>query len=160
MGKPRLTQTVSNSYTISPKLFEKLYLTPKVPHVCDATKRYDNATPLGLVHFIISSFTFAIVLMGWGCSNGGKSALAGMFLFVGPFLLGLTTISEWIFGNFFIMMMTEILFVFWASYALLELPTLDLAAAHAPPSTAAAEVAATGAISKEHYAAIALDVLV
>jgi uncharacterized protein len=134
MSKPRLTQTVSNSYTISKKLFEKLYLTPKVPHVCDATKRYDNATPLGLCHLIISSFTFAIVLIGLGRSNSGESALAGMFFFVGPFLLGLTTISVWIFGTFFIMMIIGILFVFWASYALLELPTLDLAAARAPPA--------------------------
>jgi hypothetical protein len=94
MGKPQLTQTVSNAYTISPELFEKLYLTPKVPHVGDNAKRYANATPLGFVGFVISTMTFSMVLMGWG-GAGGESAIAGMFLFVGPLLLLLTTIFEW-----------------------------------------------------------------
>lgn len=94
MGKPQLTQTVSNAYTISPELFEKLYLTPKVPRVGDNAKRYANATPLGFVGFVISTMTFSMVLMGWGGADG-ESAIAGMFLFVGPLLLVLTTIFEW-----------------------------------------------------------------
>lgn len=94
LGKPQLTQTVSNAYTISPELFEKLYLTPKVPRAGDAAKRYANATPLGFVGFVISAMTFSMVLMGWG-GAGGESAIVGMFLFVGPVLLFLTTIMEW-----------------------------------------------------------------
>lgn len=35
--------------TMSPELFEKLYLTPKVPHVGDYNKRFANPTALGLV---------------------------------------------------------------------------------------------------------------
>jgi hypothetical protein len=38
--------------------------------------------------------TFSMVLMGWG-GAGGEYAIAGMFLFVGPLLLVLTTIFEW-----------------------------------------------------------------
>jgi hypothetical protein len=33
---------VQTGMTISPELFEKLYLTPKVPHVGDAYKRFAN----------------------------------------------------------------------------------------------------------------------
>jgi hypothetical protein len=35
--------------TMSPELFEKLYLTPKVPHVGDYNKRFANPTALGFV---------------------------------------------------------------------------------------------------------------
>lgn len=83
-----------------PELFEKLYLTPKVPHVGDAYKRYANPTPMGFVGFVISTFSFAMVMMGWG-GAAGLSGVAGIFFFVGPVLLLLGTIFEWIMGNFF-----------------------------------------------------------
>jgi hypothetical protein len=35
--------------TMSPELFEKLYLTPKVPQVGDYNKRFANPTALGFV---------------------------------------------------------------------------------------------------------------
>jgi len=159
LGKPQLTQTVSNAYTISPELFEKLYLTPKVPHAGDAVKRYANATPLGFVGFVISTMTFSMVLMGWG-GAGGESAIAGMFLFVGPLLLVLTTIFEWIMGNFFPMMVCGLFSVFWLSFGLLQLPTLDLQAAYAPAGTSPADAAAAGAASVQYNAALALYLLV
>lgn len=93
------TQT-SGGMTISPELFEKLYLTPKTPHVGDNFKRFANPTPMGFVGFVISTFTFAMVLMGWGGASG-LSGVAGIFFFVGPLLLTLATIFEWIMGNFF-----------------------------------------------------------
>lgn len=40
------TQT---AVTMSPELFEKLYLTPKVPRVGDYNKRFANPTALGFV---------------------------------------------------------------------------------------------------------------
>jgi hypothetical protein len=76
--------------TMSPELFEKLYLTPKVPQVGDYNKRFANPTALGFVgwvtlvysdpsrtpwiltghSFVISTFTFAIICMGWGGAQG------------------------------------------------------------------------------------------
>ena len=91
------TQTMM---TISPELFEKLYLTPKVPTEGDFRKRFANPTPLGFVGFVISTFTFAMVIMGWGGANG-LSGVAGIFFFVGPVLLFVSMILEWIMGNFF-----------------------------------------------------------
>jgi len=49
---------------------------------------------------VISTFTFSIILMGWGGAKG-LSGVAGIFFFVGPLLLTLATIFEWIMGNFF-----------------------------------------------------------
>ena len=91
--KPRLNLTHTQSVggmTISPELFEKLYLTPKVPHVGDNYKRFANPTPMGFVGFVISTFTFSMVLMGWG-GAAGLSGVAGIFFFVGPLLLTLAT---------------------------------------------------------------------
>lgn len=90
----------STMMTISPELFEKLYLTPKTPHVGDSYKRFANPTPLGFVGFVISTFTFSMVLMGWGGASGFYPVV-GIFFFVGPLLLTLATIFEWIMGNFF-----------------------------------------------------------
>jgi hypothetical protein len=97
--EPSLHKTATN-ITLSPELFEKLYLTPKVPHVGDANKRYANPTPMGFVGFVISTFSFAMVKMGWG-GAAGLSGVLGIFFFVGPVLLLLGTIFEWIMGNFF-----------------------------------------------------------
>jgi len=50
MEKPQLTQTISSgAISISPELFEKLYLTPKTPHVGDNIRRFANPTPMGFV---------------------------------------------------------------------------------------------------------------
>lgn len=75
-----------------------------------------------------------------------------MFMFVGPLLLTLTTIFEWIMGNFFPMMVCSLFAVFWLSFGFLQLPTLQLAAAYSPTGTNAAE----GAASVQYNAALAL----
>ena len=45
--EPQLTHTTTN-ISLSPELFEKLYLAPKVPQAENAG-RYANATPLGFL---------------------------------------------------------------------------------------------------------------
>jgi uncharacterized protein len=79
-----------------------------------------------------------------------------MFLFTGPVLQILATIFEWIMGNFFSMMVFGVFSVFWLSFGLLQLPTLDLAAAYSTSGTDA--VAGTG--SRAYNAAIALYLVV
>lgn len=46
--EPRLTHTSTN-ISLSPELFEKLYLAPKTPNANDHVGRYANATPLGFL---------------------------------------------------------------------------------------------------------------
>ncbi|KAK4554812.1 hypothetical protein LTR86_007960 [Recurvomyces mirabilis] len=140
--------------TISPELFEKLYLTPKTPHSGDAIKRFANPTPMGFVGFVISTFTFAMVNMGWGGADG-LAGVAGIFFFVGPVLLILATIFEWIMGNFFPMMVQSLFSVFWLSFGLLQLPSLGLAAAYSTTGNAA-----EGAASKGYNATIGLYLIV
>lgn len=52
--------------TMSPELFEKLYLTPKVPHVGDYNRRFANPTALGFVGYVLSVFScFGSSYCGW-----------------------------------------------------------------------------------------------
>ncbi|KAK4198967.1 GPR1/FUN34/yaaH family-domain-containing protein [Triangularia verruculosa] len=139
--------------TMSPELFEKLYLTPKVPHVGDNNRRFANPTALGFVGFVISTFTFSIVCMGWGGASG-FSPVVGIFFFVGPVLLLFAMVFEWIMGNFFPMMVMGLFAVFWLSFGMLQLPTLQLAAPYAT------EADPTGLASREYNSVIALYLVV
>ncbi|KAJ4298385.1 hypothetical protein N0V88_003415 [Collariella sp. IMI 366227] len=114
--------------TMSPEFFEKLYLTPKVPRAGDNNKRYANPTPLGF--------------------------LGGMFFFVGPVLLTFAMVFEWIMGNFFPMMVMGMFAVFWLSFGMLELPTLQLGLPYANGDDP------TGLASREFNAVIAIYLIV
>jgi hypothetical protein len=46
--EPQLTHAQTN-ISISPELFEKLYLAPKTPHAHERAVRYANAAPLGFL---------------------------------------------------------------------------------------------------------------
>lgn len=81
---------------------------------------------------------------------------SGIFLFVGPVLLVFGFIFEWIMGNFFSMMVMGLFSVFWLSFGLLQLPTLQLAAAYSTTGTNTAE----GAASVPYNAGLALYLIV
>lgn len=50
--EPQLAHTATN-ISISPELFEKLYLAPKVPHATNT--RFANATPLGVLGYVYTT---------------------------------------------------------------------------------------------------------
>ncbi|KAI0144535.1 GPR1/FUN34/yaaH family-domain-containing protein [Xylariaceae sp. FL1272] len=139
--------------TMSPELFEKLYLTPKVPHAGDYNKRFANPTALGFIGFVIAASTFAMIIMGWGGAVS-LSPVAGIFFFVGPVTMLFALVFEWILGNFFSMMVMGLFAVFWLSFGLLQIPALQLGSAFATVDDP------TGTMSKEYNAAIALFLLV
>lgn len=154
-GGPNLTHYKSaGGMTISPELFEKLYLTPKTAVTGDFRKRFANPTPLGLMGFIIAANTFAMIEMGWG-GAASLDAVVGIFYFTGPVLLLLTTIFEWIMGNFFSMIVMGMFSVFWLSFGVLQTPSWGIAASYSATGDAAA-----GAATKAYNAAIALYLLV
>ncbi|KAF8849850.1 hypothetical protein BDZ45DRAFT_219427 [Acephala macrosclerotiorum] len=144
----------SGQMTISPELFEKLYLTPKTAPVGDFRKRFANPTPLGLMGFVISALTYAMIMMGWGGSTT-LVGVAGIFYFTGPVLLLLTLIFEWIMGNFLSMMVMGMFAVFWLSFGILQTPSFGAAASYSATGNAA-----EGAASVGYNAGIALYLLV
>lgn len=155
MGPNYLHQIKSSGgLTITPELFEKLYLTPKVAATGDFRKRFANPTPLGLMGFIISATTFAAILMGWGGATT-LEGVVGIFYFTGPVLLLLATIFEWIMGNFFSMMVMGMFAVFWLSFGVLQTPSWGIAASYSATGNAA-----QGAASVGYNAAVALYLMV
>ncbi|RDL37972.1 Uncharacterized protein BP5553_05405 [Venustampulla echinocandica] len=140
--------------SISPELFEKLYLTPKTNNVGDLRQRFANPTPLGLMGFVISSFTFSAILMGWGGATT-LVGVAGIFYFTGPILLLFAMICEWIMGNFFSMMVMGMFAVFWLSFGVLQTPAWGIAASYSATGNAA-----EGAASVGYNAAVALYLMV
>ncbi|KAI0474935.1 GPR1/FUN34/yaaH family-domain-containing protein [Xylariaceae sp. FL0804] len=94
-----------------------------------------------------------MVLLGWGGASGA-SPVAGIFFFTGPVLLVFAMVFEWIMGNFFPMMVMGLFAVFWLSFGLIQLPTLQLGS---PYATAADP---TGTTSPEYNAAVALYLIV
>ncbi|KAI1332926.1 GPR1/FUN34/yaaH family-domain-containing protein [Xylariaceae sp. FL0255] len=148
-GFARTETTVS----MPPELFEKLYMTPKVPRVGHNLQRYANPTPLGFVGFVISTFTFSMVLLGFGGASG-LSPVVGIFFFTGPVLLFVGMIFEWIMGNFFPMMVQGLFTVFWLSFGVLNLPGLNLGLPFATTEDP------TGLSSEGYNAAVALYLVV
>ncbi|KAG0645720.1 alcS [Hyphodiscus hymeniophilus] len=140
----------SGAMTITPEMFEKLYLTPKVTSTGDFRRRFANPTPLGLMGFIISATTFAAIMMGWGGSTT-LTGVVGIFYFTGPVLLILATIFEWIVGNFLSMMIMGMFAVFWLSFGVLQTPSWGIAASYSATGDAA-----QGAASVGYNAAVAL----
>lgn len=93
-----------------------------------------------------------MILMGWGGASGA-TPIAGIFIF-GAMLLVFGFIFEWIMGNFFSMMSMGLFATFWLSFALLQLPTLDLSAPYIT------EADPTGTGSKAFNAGLALYLIV
>lgn len=79
----------------------------------------------------------------------------GIFFFTGPLLLVLTTIFEFMRGQFLSMMICGFFSIFWLSFGLLQLPTLELAASYSATGNAA-----EGAATPAYNAAIALYLVV
>jgi succinate-acetate transporter protein len=79
---------------------------------------------------------------------------SGIFFFVGPVLLTFAMVFEWIMGNFFPMMVQGLFLVFWTSFGMLQLPTLQLGAPYATASDP------TGLASAEYNAVVAMYLIV
>src|SRR5258708_7260186 len=110
----------SNTVTMSPELFEKLYLQPMGSVKGDLRKTFGNPTPLGLIGFAVALTPLACCLMGWrgsgslGAANmwadlrfkvseylGANFTPSGIFYFIGGPLQIFCGILEFFLGNTF-----------------------------------------------------------
>lgn len=64
----------SNTVTMSPDLFEKLYLQPMNSVKGDLRKTFGNPTPLGLLGFVLGLTPLACSLIGWRGAGGLAAA--------------------------------------------------------------------------------------
>ncbi|KAL2219308.1 transcriptional activator of ethanol catabolism AlcS [Thermoascus aurantiacus ATCC 26904] len=101
--------------TISPELFEKIYLSPKTRVKGDLRAIVGNPTPLGLLGFLLSLSPLSCQLMGWRGSGGNGTATVGVFYFIGGLLMLLSGILEFILGNTFTFVVLGSFGGFWFS---------------------------------------------
>lgn len=93
----------AGSISISPELFEKIYLSPQNAVKGDLRKTFANPTPLALVGFLLSLTPLCMQLMNWRGTGGAGvgSAGIGSYFFFGGLLMVIGSFLEWIVGNTF-----------------------------------------------------------
>ncbi|KAI9804332.1 MAG: hypothetical protein M1833_007139 [Piccolia ochrophora] len=91
----------AGSISISPELFEKIYLSPQNAVKGDLRKTFGNPTPLALLGFLLSLSPLSCDLMGWRGAGGNGAASIGVYMFMGGLLMIIGGVMEFIIGNTF-----------------------------------------------------------
>ncbi|KAH6686449.1 GPR1/FUN34/yaaH family-domain-containing protein [Plectosphaerella plurivora] len=103
-SRDEMMETVqpSVSVTMSPELYEQLYLAPKNQVKGELRQTFGNPTPIALGGFLLCTTPVSMSLMEWqGAGGFGAGANVGAFFFLGGMMLVLGGIGEWILGNTF-----------------------------------------------------------
>ncbi|KAF2850482.1 hypothetical protein T440DRAFT_479181 [Plenodomus tracheiphilus IPT5] len=126
----------AGSISISPELFEKLYLSPQNKVKGDLRKTFGNPTPLALIGFLLSLTPLSWTLMGWRGAGGNGAASIGWYYFAGGLLMILGGLGEWILGNTFPFVVFASFGAFWLGYAATLQPTYGAYSLYRDPSNA------------------------
>ncbi|KAG7137852.1 Protein alcS like protein [Verticillium longisporum] len=122
----------AGSISMSPELFEKLYLSPQNVVKGDLRKTFGNPTPIALAGFFISLLPLSCDLMGWRGAGGNGAASIGAYFFSGGLLMFLGGLLEWILGNTLPSVIFLTFSAFWLSFAATLVPDFNAYAAYAP----------------------------
>ncbi|PIA92628.1 Protein alcS [Cercospora beticola] len=123
----------SGSISISPELFEKIYLSPQNKVAGDLRKTFGNPTPLALVGFLLSLTPLSCDLMGWRGAGGNGAASTGVYFFFGGLLMILGGLGEFILGNTFPFVVFSSFGAFWLQYGATLQPFYNAWGAYATP---------------------------
>ncbi|KAK1816916.1 hypothetical protein LTR12_008638 [Friedmanniomyces endolithicus] len=107
----------TGSLSISPELFEKIYLSPQNKVAGELRKTFGNPTPLALVGFLLSLSPLSCILTGWQGAGGSGASDVGVYFFFGGLLMILGALGEWIIGNTFPFVVFGSFGAFWLSFA-------------------------------------------
>jgi succinate-acetate transporter protein len=124
----------AGSISISPELFEKLYLSPQNQVKGELRKTFGNPTPLALIGFLLSLHPLSMMLMGWRGAGGGGASSVGWYYFAGGLLMVLGGIGEWILGNTFPFVVFCSFGAFWLGFAATLQPFYNAYGAYANPA--------------------------
>ncbi|KAI5919035.1 GPR1/FUN34/YaaH-class plasma membrane protein [Camillea tinctor] len=122
----------AGSISISPDLFEKLYLSPPNQVKGDLRKTFGNPTPIGLLGFILSLGLLSCDLMGWRGAGGSGAASIPAYIFFGGMLMTLGGLLEFFLGNTFPCIVFVAFGAFYLSFGSTLLPQFNAYAAYAP----------------------------
>ncbi|KAF2035139.1 hypothetical protein EK21DRAFT_96916 [Setomelanomma holmii] len=126
----------AGSISISPELFEKLYLSPQNQVKGELRKTFGNPTPLALVGFLLSLFPLSMTLMGWRGAGGSGAASTGWYYFAGGLLMVLGGLGEWILGNTFPFVVFTSFGAFWLGFGATLQPFYNAYGAYKNPADA------------------------
>jgi len=126
----------AGSISISPELFEKIYLSPQNVVKGDLRKTFGNPTPVALLGFLLSLSPLSCDLMGWRGSGGNGAAGIGSYYFFGGLLMIVGGFLEFILGNTFPFVVFISFGAFWLTFAATLTPFYYAYGLYAPPGTA------------------------
>jgi len=112
----------TGSLSISPELFEKIYLSPQNKVAGELRKTVGNPTPIALVGFLLSLTPLSCDLMQWMGAGGNGAAGIGFYIGFGGVCMILGGIGEWILGNTFPATVFTSFGGFWIAYAITLTP--------------------------------------
>jgi len=107
----------AGSLSISPELFEKMYLSPQNRVAGELRKTFGNPTPLALSGFLLSLSPLSCILMGWRGAGGLGASNVGVYVGFGGVLMIIGSVGEWIVGNTFPFVVFGTFGAFWIAFA-------------------------------------------
>jgi len=126
----------AGSISITPELFEKIYLSPKNRVSNNIRSTFGNPTPLAIVGFLLSLTPLSNVLLGWQGSGALGAAEVGVYYFFGGLLMILGGFLEFILGNTFPFVVFSSFGAFWLTFAATLTPLYNASIAYAPTTPA------------------------
>ncbi|KAM0718832.1 hypothetical protein Q7P37_005904 [Cladosporium fusiforme] len=121
----------TGSLSISPELFEKIYLSPQNRVAGELRKTFGNPTPLALSGFLLSLTPLSCALMGWRGAGGNGAANIGVYFAFGGILMIIGSVGEWIIGNTFPFVVFGTFGAFWLTFGFTLMPAYNAAGAYA-----------------------------
>ncbi|KAF2443270.1 hypothetical protein P171DRAFT_58848 [Karstenula rhodostoma CBS 690.94] len=168
----------AGSISITPELFEKLYLSPQTRVHGDLRRTVGNPTPLALIGFLISLTPLSMDLMGWrGAGGNGESLLdgrddsshadytsagaagTGTYYFFGGLLMILGSLGEFLIGNTFPFVVFGSFGAFWLGWAATLQPFYNAYGAYSTTDVAADGLATVGFRSSYAFFFVAMAIL-
>ncbi|KAJ4368029.1 hypothetical protein N0V83_006384 [Neocucurbitaria cava] len=113
---------LAKTVTLTPELYERLFITPKTPVAGDLRSRFGNPTPIGVLGFSVAVIPLAISFMGWQGAGGLSVATTTINIWFGGVLLIIAAIGEFLLGNTFPMIVFFAYGAHFLSYATTFIP--------------------------------------
>ncbi|KAJ8098868.1 GPR1/FUN34/yaaH family-domain-containing protein [Lipomyces tetrasporus] len=122
----------AQSITMSPELFEKLYLSPEKAVKGNLRQTFANPTPLAIISHAVCACPLGCDLMGLRGSGQFGAASTGAYVFIGGLLLVISGIFEFFLGNTFSFVVFCSFGGFWLSLAGTLIPAFNSVGAYSP----------------------------
>jgi len=122
----------AGSISISPELFEKIYLSPQNRVKGDIRQTFGNPTPIALGGFLLALTPLSNILLGWRHSGLFGASDIAAYLFFGGVLMIVGGVLEFVLGNTFPSVVFTTFGAFWLTYGGTLQPFYNAAQAYKP----------------------------